>query len=370
MEPLTPSKPLNSRHFLAALLLLAAAPSAVGQSQHDFLLLPSVDTLNTFDESDPDASDSFARPSLNTLYSYSGGQFRFLGEYLWSSSESELERLQLGWRAHKNTMWWLGRFHTTSKFWTTEYHHGQFMQTSITRPSIEEWEDESGPIPSHITGVSMDHTYPGEGKEAFKLGFSFGLGPKFVNDALEPFDLLDPGSGHGLAFNGRVAYQPDVFSNNQLGVVLGLNDINVDSDSSPALADLDDIQQLVVGVFADWRWRDWRFIGSFVHFEHDLRYADDVVKDEFLAGYLQAEYEASEKWTVFGRIDYSTGEDDSPYLRLLPAFVSHRHMIGVRWDLAAKHALTMELADTSTQGEDAMHSSFKEVRFQWSAVFP
>lgn len=371
MDLLNPKKSANWQRLLAMLVLSATASVALAdKTQHDFLLLPSVDTLNSFDESDPAVDDSFVRPSLNFLYSYTGGRFRFLGEYLWSSTESELERFQFGWRAGENTMWWFGRFHTTSKFWTTEYHHGQFMQTSITRPSIEEWEDESGPIPSHVTGISMEHTQPGNGKNTWNTGFSFGLAPRFKKNALQPFDIFDAESDHGLSFNGRVAYQPDLFSENQLGVVLSWNDINVDSESDPALADLDDIQQLVVGVFADWRWADWRLLGSFMHFEHDLRYTNDVVKDEFLAGYVQAEYSASEYWTVFGRIDYSTGEDDSPYLRLLPAFVSHRHMVGVRWDFISRQAVTMEVADTSAQGLDTTHNNFKEVRFQWSAVFP
>jgi hypothetical protein len=45
-------------------------------------------------------------------------------------------------------------------------------------------------------------------------------------------------------------------------------------------------------------------------------------------------------------------------------------MLGVRWDIANSHALTMEIADTSTQGSNGNHDSFKELRFQWSAVFP
>lgn len=371
MNLLTPTIMARKRYRELLLFLFVLPLAAVAdEGQHDFMLLPSVDTRDTFDESDPELRDSFVRPSLNTLYSFTGGQFRFLAEYLWSSTESEMERLQLGWGAGKDTMWWFGRFHTTSKFWTTEFHHGQFMQTSITRPSIEEWEDESGPIPSHITGVSMEHTRPGSGQQAWNLGLSFGLGPKFVEDELEPFDILGPESGHGLSFNARIAYQPDLFSNNQIGVTLGLNDINVESESDPALTDLDDIQQLTVGVFGDWRWDNWRLLGSLVHFEHDLRYTDDLVKDEFLAGYLQAEYGVTDRWTVFGRIDYSSGEDDSIYLRLLPAYVAHRHMLGVRWDFMSKQALTMEIADVSAQGEDFTHNTSKEVRFQWSAVFP
>ena len=351
-------------------LCVAVLPAHAEETQHDFLLFPSVDTFDTFDESRDDVSDSFVRPSLNVLYSYNGAGVRVLGEYLWSSTEAELERLKLGWQAGDNTMWWFGRFHTTAKFWTSEYHHGQFMQTSITRPSVEEWEDESGPIPSHVTGVSVEHAIPFGEAHSWHVGASFGLAPKFVGDELHAFDMLDPESDHGLSYNVRFAYQPDVFGDAQMGLLIGWNDINVDSESAPALAELDDIEQLTISVFADWRWGDLRVLANAIQFYNELSYTTELVDDDFLAGYLQAEYELNDKWTVFGRVDTSSAEDRSPYLRLLPAFVAHRHMLGVRFDFMKQQSVTVEVADTSQQGEDFSHDTFKEVRFQWSAVFP
>ena len=359
------------RRILLPMALCACSTlSLANESQHDFLLFPSVDTFDSFDESGAVVEDSFVRPSINVLYSYNGGRFRVLGEYLWSSTESELERLKVGWQAGDNTMWWFGRYHNTAKFWTNEYHHGQFMQTSITRPSIEDWEDESGPIPSHITGVSLEHNVPRTDESAINLGLSIGLAPKFVKDELHPFDMMDPDSDHGMSYNARVAYRPSIFSDNQFGMAVGWNDINVDSESSLALTDLDDIEQLTIGVFGDWRWEKLRLLGSVVHFENELNYTSESVDDVFVAGYLQLEYGTADDWTVFGRVDGSSSEDNSPYLRLLPAFVSHRHMIGVRWDFIDKHSLTTEVADTSTQGDNFSHNNFKEIRFQWSGVFP
>jgi len=359
------------RQIMLAFVLCALIPIAsADDSQHDFLLFPSVDTFNTFNESHPEVEESFVRPSLSAMYSYNGGRFRFLAEYLWSSTESELERLKIGWQAGDDTMWWFGRFHSTAKFWTSEYHHGQFMQTSITRPSVEEWEDESGPIPSHVTGLSVEHTLPRSNETAWNLGFSFGLAPKFVKDELHPYDMLDPESDHGLSYNTRVAYRPNIFSDNQIGMLVGWNDINVDSESGPNLADLNNIEQLTVGVFGDWHWDKLRVLASVVHFENELNYTMESVDDVFVAGYLQLEYKTGDDWTVFGRVDASSSEDTSPYLRLLPAYVSHRHMLGVRWDFIDSHSLTMEVADTSTHGDGLTHNNFKEVRFQWSAVFP
>jgi len=355
--------------LLLALCAIASV-SLADEPRHDFLVFPYTDTLDTFDESDPGVADNSVRPGLSALYSYDGGSFRFLGEYLMSSSEHELERFKLGWKSSENTMWWLGRFHSTSKFWVTEYHHGQFMQTSITRPSVEGWEDESGPSPSHLTGIEVEHTIPLPGEKSWSLDFSAGLAPKFGGDELRPWDLLDPDSGHGLSYDMRAGYRGDIFGDAQIGIIASWNDIQVDQDSTPALTGLEDIQQLTYGIFGSWRWQELRLLGSFVQFDQKLRYDSGPVDDEFLSGYLQAEYELSNRWTVFSRIDYSSAEDDSPYLALLPMFVSHRHMLGLRFDFHDHHALTVEVADSSVRGDDTSHRTFKEVRLQWSAAYP
>lgn len=358
------------RYLPLAALWLCSATAHADDARHEMLLFPSIDTYVNFDLSDESLDDQFIRPSINGLYSYSGGRFRILGEYLLSSEESELERLKLGWQFTDATRIWLGRFHTTSKFWTTEFHHGQFMQTSITRPSIEAWEDESGPIPSHITGVSLDHDISLARASSLGIAASVGFAPRFVGDELRPFDILDPDSDHGMAVNLRVAYKPDMFGGNQLGFVFGQHHINVDPESDPGMDALDKIDLHTLGVFGDWSWGDWRILGSLVHFQNQLYLDTGRIKDEFRSGYVQVEFGFSENWTAFARTDNSFTEDNSPYLRMLPEYLAHRHMLGLRWDFARNNSVTVEIADTSAQGDSNDHDAFKEMRLQWSAVYP
>ena len=362
------------RHLAVVSFLMLASIGwsqlAHGDSQHDFLAFLSVEGFNNLSDSVPGVEDSYLRPTGDFLYTYNSDKFRFLGEYIWSSAESEMERFEGGWRLDDQTMLWLGRFHNTSKFWTTEYHHGQFMQTSISRPGLEEWEDESGPLPSHITGASLEHKFIRSDQSLLDFGFSVGLGPKFEDQELVPLDVLNPESGLDLAVNFRMAYRPDVLSVNQIGLLGGWTKIPVVSASNPNLANLRDIKQLTIGLFADWRWTDWRLLTSWVYFNNKMESVASSENDEFVLGYLQIEYQASENWTFFGREEIGFGEDNSPYLSLLPAYIAHRHMLGTRWDFANKQSLTMEIADVSTQGVNFTHYHFKEIRLQWSAVFP
>jgi len=355
---------------MVLLMAMACGSLARADSQHDMLVFLSVEGFDKFSASDSVLEESDFLSTADFLYTYNSDRFRFLAEYIWSDTEAEMERFQGAWVVDDKTTLWFGRFHTISNYWTTEYHHGQFMQTSISRPGLEEWEDESGPMPSHVTGAWLEHEIALQNQSAVNLGFAGGLAPKFEGRELLPFDVLDPTSGHELAVSTRIAYRPDILSMNQIGLTISHNDIAVVSDSNPNLIDLYSIKQATYGLFANWRWKDWRFSSNWMYFDMELEYGAGVVNDEFFLGYIQAEYEANDSWTLFGRTEFGDGEDGSTYLQLLPAVISHRQMLGVRWDFAESHGLTLEIADTSRQGDDLMHDHFKEVRLQWSAVFP
>jgi hypothetical protein len=350
-------------------LSICWSQNTLAESQQDLLFFTSIDAFKKIKGDDANVEDSFIRPSIDVLYSYSGDKFRFLGEYLWSSDESELERIKLGWQMSDQTMLWFGRFHATSKYWTSEYHHGQFLQTSITRPRVDEWEDESGPMPSHITGLSLGHQTLRANDSAIDYNISVGLAPQFSGNELVPFDVLNPDSGHGLAINYGMMFRPAVVDANQFGLLMGWYDINVVSESNPALADLNSMRQFTVGLVADWTRGPLRLIGNFVYFDNKLEYVSRSVPEDFILGYLQAEYAVSDNWRIFGRIDIGFDEDDSLYLSMLPAFIAHRNMLGWRWDFAELQSFSMEVADSSAQQGLLGHGNFKEIRVQWSAVF-
>jgi len=367
-----PGQRLRRRVLVAVLALCSAIGclAARAEPRHDLLFFLSVEGFDNLSDPVPSIDNSYLLPVADVIYAYNKNNFRFLGEYVLSNEEAELERFQFGWQANNQTMLWLGRFHTIAKYWTTEYHHGQFLQTSISRPGMEAWEDESGPLPSHLTGVLVEHEISLKNQSIINLNMAAGLGPVFKGKQLEPFDLFNSNSGNDLAINLRIAMRPDAISENQFGVLFGWNEIPVRSGTAPALADLSEIDQFSAGVFADWRWNKWRAITSWMYVDHDLDYLSGSQGDQFVTGYIQAEYQSSRDWTFFGRVEGGFGEDNSPYLISLPAFVAHRHMLGARWDFMDQQSFSLELADTSTQGDDLAHDNFKELRVQWSAVFP
>ena len=369
--PANDSKRIARRWLAAAGFLgLLAGTVADADTEHEFLFFPTLDGFGTFSESDPAVEDSFTRAALDMLYVVSGDRFRFLGEFLWSSDEAEFERLQAGLRVRDNAFAWAGRFHAPAKFWNSEYHHGQFLQTSITRPALEEWEDDSGSQPAHVTGLLLETEQQRDDESALSYAASIGFAPVFEDGGLEAHEILGGASGHGLSLNLRVGYRPQYLASTQFGIVAAWNEINVESGSIPEPDQPRNIDQASLGVFGDWHWNDLRLLASLVYFDNELEFATADGNDTYLLGYAQLEYEASDIVTVFGRIESGADEDDSAYLGLLENFVTERYMLGARWDVAQYHGLTFEIADMTYGAAPGGSQDFNEYRLQWSAVFP
>ena len=44
----------------------------------------------------------------------------------------------------------VGRFHTALGYWNDTYHHGGYLQTSVSRPVMERFEDNGGLLPTRM----------------------------------------------------------------------------------------------------------------------------------------------------------------------------------------------------------------------------
>jgi hypothetical protein len=346
-----------------SVFLLTFSCSAYGQ--HEFLVFPSVEGQKDVSSNSTDTTDGIV--AADVVYSYTNNRFRLLVEYLLSNKEQELERLQLGWEITEESMLWFGRFHSPMNYWNTEFHHGKYLQTSISRPAISEFEDQGGIIPAHVFGVMLNAGQLLGEQSHFDIGVSAGLGPRLTAEGLEPLDLLDFDDiteHYGLSAGLRLAYMADYVLENQVGILLSYSDIFVDDNLPPPLPDIHEFDQISIGIFGDWHFGNWRLIGNITRVQNQAE-ATVTSTDSFVAGYLNAEYELSEHWTFFGRLEDSSGTEDSLYFEFFPEFVSAKILAGARYDFLKRHALTLEVADVETRYDD-----FGQILLQWSAFFP
>ena len=363
-----------SRYWIAiavVLMTVFTATQARSEGQHELLLfLSGGPTYNEVTpDSGPDGLDFVA--DADVLYSYQNGRFKLLGEYVLSTDESELERLKLGWQATEETTGWLGRFHSPGRYWNSIYHHGQYLQTSISRPLIEQFEDDGGVLPTHVTGFMLETSNTLKGKAALQTTFSLGVAPVIGDNQLKPFDLLDSDSDHGAAADIRLAYLPDQLDDNQAGLIFSWADLKVDENQLAQQLGLRRVEQYVIGAYLDWRWQDWKILTSLVYVNNQDKLQTEILKDTFASGYIQAEYNLHQDWILYGRLEETSNRESSVYLKLFPNIIADRQVLGLRFDFARRQALTLELLRTiEFAGDEIQTDKFGQVLLQWSTVLP
>lgn len=127
----------------------------------DLLLFPSITSTHQ-SKADAELAARKFLPAVDIFYATEFSQTRFLAEFLNSSREHELERLQVGWHILPGKSLWVGRFHNSLSFWNTQMHHGDFLQSSLSRPAVANFEDEHGPLPAHISGFLLESSRTGK----------------------------------------------------------------------------------------------------------------------------------------------------------------------------------------------------------------
>ena len=68
-----------------------------------------------------------------------------------------------------------GRYHTPINWWNTAFHHGQWLQTTISRPEMTQFGGRF--IPVHFVGALVEGNAPAAGWNVnYQAGIGNGLG--------------------------------------------------------------------------------------------------------------------------------------------------------------------------------------------------
>jgi hypothetical protein len=351
--------------LLIALLLLAAPLARGDPLQTEFLLLPSAEAVGTFNRDAPVTQIEDEVLKADMLLSLQKGKFKLFGEYLLSDHEGDLERFQLGWQFSDDTVIWIGRYHQPSSVWNHDHHHGQYLQTSISRPDIDEWEDLGGVLPQHFTGMLIESSRAVLDGWRLRTAFAGGIAPHVTAEGLDPFDLVHPSSDRlTMGYQARASLHPNEFTESGVGILFADDQLAQVGTPSPAQVGFNHADLRLLGVFGTYAADNWKVQGTLYHADARLYYASSTVNDNFDVGYVQAERRFPYDLTGFLRWEDSIGASDSQYLKLFEEFARIRYIGGVRWDFAKRQALTLQLGSTHT-----LNGHFDDVRLQWSAAF-
>lgn len=336
----------------------ALSPSpANAEYQGEYLLFPYAEgSVLSGLAQDSQLDDNDNDFGINLFATIENQGFVFLGEALVAKDEQEVERLQFGWRLGANKIW-LGRFHNPVGYWNNQFHHGLFLQQSISRPAVVEYEDDDGILPMHLSGLLVEGNRE-TGSSAVGYSFAVGAGPE-LGEHLEAVDILRPGSGSpGLAVAANLYRQPVAYGPSQYGVFAGYSEIPASERG------IDEIRQVMAGGYWNWQSMPWRLLGSAYYVRNTLDLAAGSPSDDFLASYVQAEYAFASAWSLFGRAEKTFASDNDAYLALFPEFAREKLLVGVRFDFLERHAFTFE-ASTNRSIDDR----YRQFTLQWSAMF-
>jgi hypothetical protein len=349
----------------ALILLFAVFASPVRAG--DFLIFPSV-TATHQSEQDTELAAKELIPAVDLFYTSEFSRTRFLAEFLKTSQEAELERFQFGWRIMPGKTLWAGRFHNPLSFWNTQMHHGDFLQSSLSRPTVANYEDEHGPLPAHITGLMLESSRTAGDSEINYIA-GLGIGPTF-DTTLQPFDLLDPSSSGDTVASFRLGYHPDAGNPNQFGAAIGYAQIPFKYAVTDPVSNLivNEVQQAVFSAFLNIENNRFHLIGELFGFHNHVSGAGNTSHYTTYSAYLQPEYKigASGRTTLYARIEATPGAANDGYLSLLPEFSPHQGMAGLRYDFTPTQAIKLEAGRVTRQ--DSLKFNF--ISAQWSMVLP
>jgi hypothetical protein len=352
-----------------ALALLWAHP-ALAQHEHsssEFEVFVSAEAFDGSGQKGKQDADPWAAADI--VFGLTEHRFRVFGELYTTSDEIDLERFQMGFEFVPETVLWFGRFHQPASAWNTEHHHGQYLQTAITRPFIERWEDEQGLIPQHITGALLESRQSIGQSSALQISAGIGAAPTLNDATLDPIDLIGSNPGKNrLSVTGRIAYFPTYVGSSNAGLLFGHDDVYANAQAATLLqshsADIG-----VYGAYIDWNEDPWRVIG--VNYFVDIKLDQSARNESFSSGYVQAERQLPSRFTIFGRLEDSARMQHSRYVALFDdhdgdiEVALRRSALGLRWDYMRHQALTLELSRV-----DSLTRRSNEIRAQWSAVIP
>ena len=350
-----------ARRFALAAMLALGAPCGVAAINADVLAFPYAEGGYRSHPDDPAADNDWSGElGMDLFGTLNGGRFTSLAEVLITTEEQDVERLQFGWEMGQNTLW-LGRFHNPVGYWNTECHHGAYLQSTIRRPGLAAFEDDSGLVPMHATGFLLQGSRS-IGRRGLSYDLAVGLGPGYDSAAksLDALNILRPGNGdHDYLGTVRLTYESEPAGNNRVGVFASAVNIPVADTAS------DQFKQRTIGIFAAGDISMVRLIAELQYVRTRLERSAEPGTASMAGGYVQFEYGLGADWDVYGRAEKLWEKAGPSYLELVPEATEAGLIGGIRYRFLGKNQLKLEIG--KRQDPEDRHS---EILLEWSAVVP
>lgn len=266
----------------------------------------------------------------------------------------EVERLILRYDFSDALKVSAGRYHTPVNYWNTAFHHGLWLQTTVSRPEMIRFGSRFQPV--HFVGLQVEGAFPATPLGA---GYAVGFGNGRSEDISRGGDRGDVNNHR--AWLGQIYARPPFLFGLQAGAAFYLDRIRPETDDILQ----DEFDERIFSGHLAWLNESPEFIGEYARVFHEpVDGAEDHASD---AWYAQLAYRLPGRaadWKPYARYE----RIDVP--RADPVFAAfdleyEGGLVGVRYDFTSLAALKVEYRRERFETTDW----FDSVYFQLSLAF-
>jgi hypothetical protein len=159
-----------------------------------------------------------------------------LGEVLFIAQSDnsiglDIERLLLKYRQSDYLTASFGRYHTWVGYYNTAFNKGEFLETTVDRPFVYDFDDSGGVLPMQDVGVNATGKIP-SGKMGLNYVVEVGNGRAYGLNVEPAQNNQD--ANNSKAINGGLFVRPDKISGLQIGFSVRHDNLTV---PGPAVAE-------------------------------------------------------------------------------------------------------------------------------------
>ena len=225
-----------------------------------------------------------------------------------------------------------GRYHTPINYWNTAFHHGLWLQTTISRPEMIQFGGRF--LPVHFVGLLAEGNIPSGGAG---LGYNVGLGNGRGSIISRAGDAGDVNNNRAWVLT--LFSRPTALRGLQVGGALYRDKLS--PTGGP------DVRELITSAHIIWAREKPEFLAEFSNVHHRSIFTGRVSNSQ--AFYVQVAYRLpwnDDRFKPYYRFEYIHTPMSEPVLAV-PDLVGST--VGIRYDISAYAAFKGEYRNTRRQ---------------------
>jgi len=261
---------------------------------------------------------------------------------------AEVERVIIRYDLNDYFKLSFGRYHTPINYWNTAFHHGQWLQTSISRPEMTQFGGSF--IPVHFVGTLVEGEVPASG---LNLNYNFGLGNGRAAVISRPGDFGDVNNNRAWLANAFI--KPDKLYGLQVGGSVYHDEL------SPVVAPA--AREWIQSAHIVWHKETPELIAEFANVTH--KPIQGSVTSNSQAFYVQTAYRlpfGQKLWKPYFRFEQiHVPKSDAIFRSVVPTFSGTT--IGLRYDISSFAAFKWEYRHYDRRDLPAINGAFIQTSF-------